>query len=281
MITVQPTAEACGAFVTGIDLTAPLTNETVKAIREAWLTHHVLAFPNQPMTDDDLERFSQYFGPFGDDPFIAPIPGREHVIAVSRRADEKAPIFAEVWHSDWSFQAVPPAGTCLFGITIPPHGGDTGFINQHKALADMPAELRGKIEGLQAVHSARVGYSPGGLFGNEAQEADRSMDIIVSDDAMATQLHPLIRTHPETGEEALFGAIGYIIGIDGMADDEARNLLMEVYAWQTRPEFQYQHKWSENMLLMWDNRSVLHTASGGYEGYDRLLHRTTIAAERF
>lgn len=274
---IQPTGAACGATVTGLDLAAPLDQPLVRQLREAWLKHHVLIFPDQHLTDDDLERYTQYFGDFGEDPFIAPIAGRKHVIAVSRRADEKAPIFAEVWHSDWSFQQTPPAGTCLYGITIPPHGGDTSFINQHLALARMPVALRHKIEGRQAVHSARSGYSPAGLFGNKEQEADRSMDIIVSEDAMATQTHPLVRRHPETGEEGLFGCIGYIIGIEGMPDDEARDLLMEVYQWQTRSEFQYQHQWSEQMLVMWDNRSVLHTATGGYEGYDRLLHRTTIS----
>ena len=95
---------------------------------------------------------------------------------------------------------------------------------------------------------------------------------------MATQLHPIVRVHPETGEEGIFGCIGYIIGVDGMADEEAKSLIMDLYAWQTREEFQYRHVWSQNMLVMWDNRSVLHRATGGYDGHDRLLHRTTIGA---
>jgi hypothetical protein len=122
---IVPSGQACGALVAGIDLTAPLAEQSIAEIRAAWLQHHVLAFPDQPMSDDDLERFSLSFGPFGEDPFIAPIPGRSHVIAVRRMADERSPLFAENWHSDWSFQATPPAGTCLFGIKIPPVGGDT------------------------------------------------------------------------------------------------------------------------------------------------------------
>ena len=102
------------------------------------------------------------------------------------------------------------------------------------------------------------------------------MQIRPNDSAYATQLHPLIRIHAETGAETLYSTIGYIIGIDGMADDEARLLLGEMYAWQTRDEFQYQHRWEPNMLVMWDNRCVLHRATGGYDGHDRLLHRTTI-----
>lgn len=275
-LTITQSGGACGATVTGADLSRPLDERAVAAIRDAWLTHHVLAFPEQDLSDDDLERFTQYFGPFGDDPFIAPIPGRAHIIAVKRDTAETGPVFAETWHSDWSFQKMPPAGTCLYGITIPPVGGDTLFTNQHKALAEMPDELRAKLEGKMAIHSARNGYGKAGLYG--ASDEGRSMDIRSSDEAMATQLHPVIREHPETGEEGLFGCAGYIIGFDGMDEDESTALLTELYRWQTRPEFQYRHKWQPNMLLMWDNRSCLHMATGGYQGHDRLLHRTTIGA---
>jgi taurine dioxygenase len=276
-INVVKSGQACGATVAGADLTAPLDTETVAEIRAAWLKHHVLAFPEQAMTDDDLERFTLAFGGFGDDPFIAPIDGRDHVIAVERRADETAPLFAENWHSDWSFQATPPSGTCLFGVQIPPMGGDTLYVNQHAALDAMPADLRARLDGKMAVHSARGGYAPDGTYGAHDQATDRSMDIRPSDEAMATQLHPIIRKHPETGRLGVFSCIGYIIGIDGMADDAARELLGELYAWQTRDEFQYRHVWQQDMLTMWDNRSVLHRATGGYDGHHRLLHRTTIA----
>lgn len=273
---IIPSGEACGAEIRGVDLTRPLRQETVAEIRAAWLAHHVLAFPDQAMSDDDLERFTLYFGPFGEDPFIAPIPGRDHIIALERRADETTPIFAEAWHSDWSFQKTPPAGTCLFGIVIPPVGGDTFFANQHKALEEMPIELRGRLEGRRAIHSARAAYSRAGVYG----EADkgRAIDIRPSDAALATQAHEIIRLHPETGRPAVFGCAGYIVGFEDLEPDESATLLGELYMWQTRPEFQHRRTWRENMLVMWDNRSVLHRASGGYEGRRRLLHRTTIGA---
>ena len=277
-ITIEPSGQACGAAIKNIDLTLPLNDTEVEAIRAAWLAHHVLSFPDQNMSDDDLERFTLYFGPFGDDPFIAPIAGRDHIIAVKRMADETSPIFAEAWHTDWSFQKNPPAGTCLFGITIPPTGGDTLFTNQHKALDAMPSELRTKLEGKRAIHSAEKAYSRQGAYGNHDTE-NRSMDIRPSDDANAVQSHPIIRAHPETGRLGVFGSAGYIIGIEGMDDEPAMALLVELYQWQTRKDFQYRHKWQRNMLLMWDNRSLLHMASGGYKGYDRLLHRTTIGAQ--
>ena len=276
MIRVEPSGQACGATVTGIDLSKPLTPDDVAAIRAAWLKHHVLAFPDQQMSDDDLERYTIAFGGFGHDPFIAPIPGRSHIISVQRKANETSPLFAENWHSDWSFQPRPPAGTCLYGITIPPIGGDTLFANQHAALDAMPKSMRAKLEGRMAIHSAVKAYAPDGQYG--ARDKGRSMDIRVSRDAEKTQLHPLIRKHPETGREGIFSAFGYIIGLEGMDEADSTPLLLDLYQWQAREEFQYRHKWQQNMLLMWDNRSVLHAATGGYAGYDRVLHRTTIAA---
>ena len=142
---VEPSNQACGATVTGIDLAAPLAPTMVADLRALWLDHHVLAFSGQSLSDDDLERFTLAFGGFGEDPFIAPIPGRKHIIAVARAADETAPIFAENFHTDWSFQARPPAGTCLYGLQIPPMGGDTLFANQHQALDAMTDALRRRV----------------------------------------------------------------------------------------------------------------------------------------
>ena len=277
-IEIIPYKAACGASVGGVDLRENLPDSLVADIRAAWLTHHVLTFPGQKMSDDDLERFSLCFGPFGEDPFIAPIPGRDHIIAVKREPNETSPVFAENWHTDWSFQKTPPAGTCLFAITIPPTGGDTLFANQHLALERMPEALRAKLEGKLAAHSARMPYAREGAYG-DGDVSRRSMDIRPSDDALSAEyLHPVIRNHAETGREGIFGCIGYITGIADMKAAEGMALLAELYAWQTREEFQYRHKWEENMLVMWDNRSVLHMATGGYEGHARLLHRTTIGA---
>lgn len=273
---ITPSGQACGATVRGVNLSKPLAKEAAGAIRAAWLEHQVLAFPDQKLTDEQLEDFTLQFGPFGEDPFIAPIPGHPHIIAVKRAANETSPIFAESWHSDWSFQARPPQGTCLYGKTIPPVGGDTLFTNQYLALEQMPADLRGRIEGKRAVHSAKNAYAPTGMYGKG--DTGRSMDIRPSDDAQATQTHPIIKAHPETGRQSLFGCAGYIVGIEGMDQQEGWDLITEIYRWQTRPEFQYRHKWTKDMLVMWDNRCTLHMATGGYAGHDRLLHRTTIGA---
>ncbi|WP_293397515.1 TauD/TfdA family dioxygenase [Nevskia sp.] len=276
-IKVTSSGQACGAAVTGVDLSLAIDAATIATLRAAWLEHHVLAFPDQTLSDDDLERITLYFGGFGVDPFIAPIPGRKHIIAVERRADETSSLFAESWHSDWSFQAQPPSGTCLYGRVIPPVGGDTLFADQHAALDEMPDSLRKRIEGRIAIHSAKRAYAPDGLYG-ASDKKGRSMVILPAKDAANTQHHPLIRKHPETQREGLFGCFGYIIGIEGMDDAESMPLLMELYQWQSREAFVYRHRWQTKMLVMWDNRSVLHAATGGYAGHHRLLHRTTIAS---
>ena len=275
---IESTGAPCGAVVGGLDLADEMSAALVEELRAAWLQYHVLVFPDQVLSDDDLERFTLHFGAFGQDPFIAPIEGREHVIAIRRDADETAPVFAEAWHSDWSFQERPPAGTCLYGITIPPVGGQTLFANQHLALEEMPPSLRTRIEGKMGVHSARAGYAPTGLYGDADKDSDRSMEIRISEDALAEQPHPLIRPHPETGRLGIFGTLGYIVAIEGMDKKASDALLLELYRWQSQERFVYSHSWREKMLVMWDNRSVLHKASAGYDGYARLLHRTTIGA---
>lgn len=275
-VRVEPSGQACGARVTGVDLKAPLDSQTVAAIRAAWLEHHVLAFPDQHLNDDELERFTLCFGEFGDDPFFAPIAGRQHIAAIRREADEQTPLFAENWHADWSFQARPPSGTCLNAVEIPPVGGDTLFANQHAAWEALSPDQQARYADLIAIHSARMPYAPDGTYG--AKDKGRSMDIRPSEAALATQTHPLVPAHPETGRRGFYSTLGYIIGIEDMTQDEAIAMLMELQTWQGDDRFVYRHRWEPGMLVMWDNRSVLHKATGGYEGYRRELHRTTIAA---
>ena len=266
---------SCGALIHGIDLTKDLAPDEVAGIRAAWLEHQVVAFADQPMAVTDIERFATYMGPNGEDPYIEAIAGHPRVVQVKREADEKTPIFAETWHSDWSFLKRPPAATVLYGNIIPPTGGDTLFSNQTAAWDGLPASMRALLKDKRAIHSARKGYAKDGMYGE--RDKGRSMAIKYGDSALKTQLHPLARPHTETGRLALYVSPGYTIGIDGISDDESVPILKELYAHQARPEFVYRHKWAEGMLVMWDNRSVIHAATGGYEGHRRLLHRITVA----
>ncbi len=278
MLVVDPIDAPCGATVSNLDLSSDISEESVAKLRQAWLQYHVLVFPNQVLSPADLERFTLSFGNFGDDPFFSPIEENSHIAAISRGANETTPLFAENWHTDWSFQAKPPIGTCLYGIQIPPVGGDTLFSNQHKAYDELPSALKKKIAHLTAIHSAESAYSPDGVYSDKHEgNVGRSMNIVVSDEARKTQSHPFIRPHTETGALALYSTAGYIQGFSGMEVQESKKLLQELHQYQGSPQFVYRHKWQANMLVMWDNRSVLHKATGGYDGYDRLLHRTTIS----
>jgi len=274
-INVKPSGQSCGAEVTGVDLTVPLSSQVIADVRAAWLEHHVLAFPNQSLNHDQLETFALQFGDFGEDPFFNPIPGRQHIAAVRREAEDTNKIFAEYWHSDWSFMPQPPSGTVLYAIDIPPHGGDTHFSNQHLSFEAMPADMRSRFEGLQAVHSPKLGYSLKGTYGDVSKNG--SMDIRPSAEAEHMfQTHPLAPLHPETGRQGFLSGISYIVGFEGLSEEAAYPLILELNEWQTKEEFLYRHKWDNNMLVLWDNRSLVHRATGGYEGYRRELHRITV-----
>ncbi|MDG1933126.1 MAG: TauD/TfdA family dioxygenase [Luminiphilus sp.] len=280
-LTVQASDDSCGATITGVRLNEPLSRDLVSAIRGHWLEHKVVAFPDQQLTPEQLVGFSEQFGAIGEDPFFGHIDEHPKVAAIQREADETTSIFAEIFHSDWSFMPVPPAATALYGLTIPPVGGETLFADQVAAYEQMPEALRAKVDGLTAIHSAALGYAPDGAYGEADQERGRSMKILPSEKALETQEHPLVRVHHETGKRALYSSAAYIKGFVGLEKDESDSLLLELYAHQSRPEFIYTHRWQVGMLVMWDNRSLLHAATGGYDGHSRLLHRTTISDTRF
>lgn len=273
---VLPQDAPCGAIVTGVDLSRALTDGQVAEIRRHWLEYQVLAFTGQTMEVEDIERFALTIGPFGSDPFFESIPGHPHVAQVRRDADEKTPIFAETWHSDWSFMPQPPAATILYGNVIPPVGGNTRFTDLYAAWDALPADLKAQVAGKRALHSAGRAYARDGAYGEK--DKGRSMKIRYSDDALTAQCtHPIGRVHPETGRTALFVSMGYTVGIEGMSDEEAKPILTALFKHLNRPEFEYSHRWSQGTLLIWDNRCVNHAASGGYDGHARLLHRITVA----
>ncbi len=236
-LTIEPSGQACGARVTGVDLSGELSSDLIGEIRAAWLKHRVLAFANQSMDDDALERFTIAMGGFGEDPYFDPIEGHKHIAAILREADETSPLFAESWHSDWSFLPEPPSGTCLMAVEVPPVGGDTLFADQAAAFAALPDARKAELRRLTAIHSATRGYSPGGLYGDSDQ--GRSMAIRPSEDAVKTQTHPLVKPHSETGEEVLFCSPSYVVGIEGMGEATAMQLVLELIEWQTRDEFVY------------------------------------------
>ena len=244
----------------------------VSDLRNLWLNYSIIIFKDLKLSHQQLENFSLAFGNFG-------IDGHDNIIEVRREADEKAPPFGASWHSDWSFQECPPSATLLHSKIIPPIGGDTFFINTHKAYADLPNDIKQKIKNLMVSHSAIRPYADDGFYALE-KDKDRSMKIIPSPKAKEFFLHPLVRTHPETRKKSLFINQVYSIAIEGLNEKESNELLTTLFLHMDQQKYIYKHRWESNMLIMWDNRCVNHCAQGGYQGYKRLLHRTTLAGDR-
>jgi taurine dioxygenase len=272
---VTPRAEGFGACIEGIDLSRPLGAGALAAVREAWTAHSVIYFPDQPMDLDALEAFTLQLGPFGEDPFIKPMPGRPNVLELRREPDETATNFGAGWHSDWSFQPSPPAGTILHAQVVPPVGGDTLYADCYRAYEGLSDAMKATLAPLRAVHSARQAYGPSGVFARETEK--RTMQIVVSEEAEKTVAHPLVVTHPVSGRKALFCSPVYTVGIEGMTRPEGMAILRFLFEHITQDDFVYRHHWAADMLTLWDNRCTLHLADGGYDGHLRVMHRTTVA----
>ena len=277
-IEIQPRADGFGAVVTGLALSEPLSTRNADEIRSAWSMHGVLVFPDQPLELEQLEAFTLALGEFGHDPFIAPMPGHPNVLELRREPDEKAGNFGAGWHSDWSFQECPPSGTLLHSKVIPPVGGDTHYADMHRAWEALSPTMQSMLEGRRAVHSAALPYGPKGVFSKDTEK--RTMQILVSEEAEKTQTHPLVRTHPVSGRKALFVNPVYTVRIVGLTPAENFTILKFLYDHMVQDEFMYRHQWRPDMLVLWDNRSTIHYAQGGYDGHLRLLHRTTLAGDR-
>lgn len=278
-IQIARVSGALGAEVTGIDLSQKLDAETVAMLRAAWMEHQVLFYPGQKISDADLERFTSYFGPFGKEPFVDGIStDHPNVLAVIKEADEKRKAnFGGNWHSDWSFQSAPPAGTFLFALQVPPYGGDTMWANQYLAYETLSPGLQRLLDGMEAMHSAKRPYGRQGIYADKSQA--RSMKIRTGIEAEEEIAHPVVRVHAETGRKALYVNQVYTIRFKNMTTAESAPLLEYLFAHATRPEFICRHRWQQGMLTMWDNRCTQHYAVNDYDGFRRELHRTTCAGE--
>ena len=264
-----------GVEVTNFSL-SDLTEENISFLRSKWVEYGLIVFPELPLSHDEFKDFALSFGDFGDDPFISSLPDYPNIAEIKRSANEKATPFGGTWHSDWSFMKKPPSATLLHSKIIPPVGGNTLFANTEKSFAALPEKMKNRLRNLKVIHSAKIPYADDGFYALEKEE--RSMKILPSKEAKATYSHPMVKIHPETNKECLFINPVYTINIEGFSEDKSQQLLWELYEHMIQEQFVYEHVWNEDMLIMWDNRTVMHQATGGYDGYDRLLHRITLAA---
>ena len=274
---VRPITGSFGADVHGLDLSQPLDGATTTAVEAAFAQHMVLAFRGQELTVEQLEAFALQFGTFGDTPFITPVDGHPNVLAVIREADEAGALFGGSWHSDWSFQSAPPSATILYGHEVPPAGGDTVFTNQYLAYETLSDGMKRMLDGVNAIHSAQRSYGPQGVFGRP--DPDAAMHIQGGEEALATQVHPIVRTHAVTGRKLLFVNDVYTIGIQDMNGPESNALLGYLFQHAKQVSFLCRVRWEPGTVTMWDNRCVQHHAINDYPGQRREMHRVTLAGE--
>jgi taurine dioxygenase len=277
---IRPLGESFAAEVVGLDIGQPLSNEDFARIRQAHLTHHVLVFRDQCITPDRQVAFSRRFGPLQvhvQRKFQ--LAGHPEVLIVSNIKDKGEPIglgdAGHFWHSDLSYKERPSLGSLLHAQILPAEGGDTLFADQHAAYDALPAALKATIADLRAEHSYLAKYEE-----LRARSPWRPALTQAQLDEVRPVVHPVVRTHPETGRKALFVSEHFTTRITDLPDEESRALLAQLFAHSTRAEFTYRHAWRPGDLVFWDNRSVLHLAAGTPDHLPRKLYRTTIEGDR-
>ena len=254
-IVVSPAGVALGARVEGIDV-RDNDAETVAELRALLLQHHLLVLPGQQLSALELEAFGRRWGALlthpatkhRDTPYVQFIGAKGRKFRFTPGVHP----FGGGWHSDMTWHSTPPIITGLHARRLPSSGGDTAFANQHLAYDTLDAETRQRIGSMEAFHTGKV-------FGPDVEDS----------------VHPVVRTHEETGRKALYVNANFTKYLVGLAEDESERLLYRLFAHASRPEFVYRHHWQINDLVLWDNRSVMHYAIGDYDE-PRLMHRIVV-----
>jgi taurine dioxygenase len=268
-IEVRRLAESFVGEVSGVDL-ARLDNAAVEAIKSAWLAHKVLVFHDQHLDEDGPVAFAETLGDVEIHLRQTRTSGRREVLLVSNIREDGKPIGRlgnqELnWHMDQIFMGQPTAGTVLYAESVTPEGGDTWFCDLGAAYAALPPDLKAKVEGRRAVHSAAT--------------ADRRVGIQLTEEQKRNApevVHPLVRTHPLANEKGLYFSMNHTARIDGMTEEESLPLLEELRAHATGPRFVYAHRWRVGDLVLWDNAATMHRRDPFPDRYPRLMRRVGI-----
>jgi taurine dioxygenase len=273
-IEVEPVSSLVGADVRGVDLSMPLEESTVAAIRRALLDHHVLFFRKQDLSPEAQMRFGRCFGDLDTHPFVEGTDAHPEVIEIITEPDDRYN-FGGAWHSDVTFLEQPDLGSILYAVDVPAFGGDTLFANQHAAYEALSDTMKQLLDELVAEHSAGPQYAEGGY-----STRSQSMKTKSADSADRVVRHPLVRTHPETGRKALYVNRAFTVGIQGMRANESTALLEFLFNHAVQEPFTCRIRWSPGSVAMWDNRSVQHFALFDYRGHRRHMRRITIKGDR-
>ena len=270
-IAVEPISGALGAEISGPNLAQPLQSEVTEEIRDAFLHHLVIFFPNQELSPQEQLDFAQQFGIPMEYPQLKGLPECPLVTAVTKLEHERSN-FGGVWHSDTTYLECPPAASMLYAVEIPPHGGDTLFANQYLAYETLSEGLKEMLNGLVAVN---VSTKPEVSKTREHRLRDAGDELKAFESK-----HPVVRTHPETGRKALYVNNAHTLKFEGWTEGESRSLLNYLFEHQVKPEFTCRFRWSRGCLAFWDNRCTQHNPVNDYQGYRRVMHRVTLAGHK-
>lgn len=259
---VTPLTGSIGAAVEGVDLNRPVDAATFEVLHRAFLEHCVLVYRGQNLQPAAQVAFARCWGePVQQNPLLKHLEGFPELIQVTKIPKETAS--TEAWHYDSPYTPVPPKITILAAVRVP-RGGDTMWCNQYQSYERLSPVMQRILEGL------RVRFT--GL---------RLARMLGADEAkIPSAVHPLVRTHPETGRKALYvGHRQTAQQIEGMTFEESRPLLDFLYEHSTNPDNVYRHMWQEGDVVMWDNRCTMHYAVHDYGDAERILNRVTMAGE--
>lgn len=281
-ISVQRADAPLGAEIRGVDLSLPVADEAFAAIEDAFVTHGVVVFRGQTLTEEQHIAFSRRFGDLEIHVLKQYLHPRHPEILMISNVEENGRRIGvadagRYWHTDLSYVREPSRCSLLYAREVPLADdghvlGDTLFASTAAAYDALPEAMKQNIAGLKAVHRYgdrydRMQASGGVRDALNAEQRHQTPDVV----------HPVVRTHPITGRKCLYVNEGFTVSILGMPEDEARHLLAELCARATAPEFVYRHRWQAGDLLMWDNCQTQHLAVGDYAlPQRRLMHRTTV-----
>ena len=277
-ITIHPMSGNLGAEIEGVDLSQPMDEGLFERVHQAFLDHAVIVLRDQTLSRESQIGFAERFGELDIHPIAVGMEEHPEIIKVLKPARERAS-FGTSWHSDNSFFERPSKASILYGVTLPPYGGDTIWASMEKAYEALSPGMKKIVDELTAVHSAKRAYDPAAT-GAAKYEGNAAINYKYSDAIHEEVEHPVIRTHPETGRRSIYVNAMFTQRIVGLSQREGDAILRFLYEHATRPEFTCRLRWARGTVAMWDNRCTQHYALDDYEDFERLMYRASVAGDR-
>ncbi|WP_411287901.1 taurine dioxygenase [Phenylobacterium sp.] len=273
-IQIQPLTPTIGAVIAGVDLAKPLSDDDLAQIRAALLAHQVIFFEDQHITPGQHRDFAARFGELHTHPLYPGVPEAPELFILDNHAGN--PTDNDSWHTDVTFIETPPMASILYARQLPANGGDTIWSSMRAAYEALSPAFREFLVSLDAIHDFARGFPTRGIVANAAG-AERHAEEVARHPPV---LHPVVRTHPETGKDGLFVNFGFTERIKGLRRKESDAILGMLFEHIQKPEFLVRWRWTPNAIAFWDNRVTQHYAVNDYLPARRIMNRATVLGDR-